>query len=137
MTVSEKEWRPLIMSASEALEAMQRNGDGKDDDAMIFITEDMRLKDGQLDDTDRLIFEQMRTGKVVPLFDEQDRTLHPALRDLQDNSESIQDAARRRTAAFRDEMTDRQAEMVRMWRVVERGSWRYVARHASEAWGGE
>lgn len=61
------DWRPRILSIEEAIELSKNGEDPGASDEIVFLTEDMRLKDGILSKNDRLIFKQIRMGQTVPV----------------------------------------------------------------------
>lgn len=154
------EWRPIILTPEEALGLVQRGEGppGAEKDEIVFVTADMRLKDGLLADRDRLIFEEMRVGKVVPLdvaglvgpveagegVENGEENLRAA---FQERDERVAERAEKMDWGQFKGGLDERAERLRLWvdgevaayvrfqRVVRRGSWRFVAGKVAEQYG--
>lgn len=86
------------------------------------ISMDMRLRDGKLHDVDREIFEQLRAGE--------------GLIELKETKIGKQLLAGDQVVEVKEQtLSENQCLFVRFWRVVEQGTWRYVAAQAHKKWG--
>jgi hypothetical protein len=129
-----EDWRPEIMTPEEVLALSEEERQG---DKLIFVSQDMRLKDGVLADSDRLVFQQMqqmrdrgvvRLEEMFPECTEQEGDI--TLGDYREGLNLDDIIIRQMELTFWVEDNDA-AEFIRDIRVEQRGTWRYVAGAAS------
>lgn len=123
----------------------------------IFITDDRRMRDGQLDPTDELILRQAGGGGAVMQVSPEEaltmlkpgtpgsltgprKPLPPGLHELKpQDMQTLGEQAGITWKYFQQEvarlMNDERAAYVRRLRVDRRYTWRKVARACSQAWG--